>query len=392
MTKKEILCITGTRADYGIYRPLLLKLEKDPAFNLSLIVTGMHLLQEYGETIQEIQKDKLKISATPSILVKGDNKSSMAQSLGLGLLHFSEILKLKNPDFLLVLGDRGEMLAAAISAHYLNIPIVHFHGGEVSGSADDSIRHAISKLAHIHFVSTEKSYRTLLQFGEEDWRIHLIGSLRKTEINQIKNMSSYERFCLRNHYSIQHNKNLLLVVFHPDSRDSVPVEEQVETLLSSLNSFFKDQFIFIGANSDAGGDFFNRRIKEFCDLNNTFTSFYYSIPQEDYLFLLSEANLLLGNSSSGLIEAPFFNLPYVLIGNRQKGRERGSNVLEVPYDENKITSVISHVLQAEKQMSSNPYDTLKCPETQVIKVLKGTTIDKWKLIKKIFNGGGDRNV
>ncbi|CAH0259995.1 UDP-N-acetylglucosamine 2-epimerase [Peribacillus simplex] len=382
MTKKEILCITGTRADYGIYRPLLLKLEKDPAFNLSLIVTGMHLLQEYGETIQEVQKDKLKISATPSILVKGDNKSSMAQSLGLGLFHFSEIIKLKNPDFLLVLGDRGEMLAAAISAHYLNIPIVHFHGGEVSGSADDSIRHAITKLAHLHFVSTEKSYRTLLHFGEEDWRIHVIGSLRKKEIIQVKNQSFSEIELLRKKYSIQTNKNLLIVAFHPDSRDAIPVEKQVETLLFSLKPLCHEQFIFIGANSDAGGDFINQKIKEFCHLNRAATSFYYSIPQEDYLFLLSQANVLVGNSSSGLIEAPFFNLPYVLIGNRQKGRERGSNVVETPYNEGEITAAIKTVLLTEKSPSSNPFDIVKCPEDQVIKVLKETTPDKWILINK----------
>ncbi|MGW6436063.1 UDP-N-acetylglucosamine 2-epimerase [Peribacillus butanolivorans] len=385
MTKKEVLCVTGTRADYGIYRPLLLNLEKDPAFTLSLIVTGMHLLEEYGGTIQEIKKDQLKISATPSILVKGDNKASMSQSLGLGIIYFSEILKEKNPDFLLVLGDRGEMLAAAITAHYLNIPIVHFHGGEISGSADDSIRHAITKLAHLHFVSTEKSYRTLLHLGEEDWRIHVIGSLRKTEITQMKNQSIAEIDLFRKKYSIQSNKNLLIVAFHPDSRDPVPVEKQVETLLRSLKPFCHEQLIFIGANSDAGGDLFNQKIKEFCHFNKAATSFYYSIPQEDYLFLLSQANILVGNSSSGLIEAPFFNLPYVLIGNRQKGRERGSNVVETPYNEAQIIEAIKAVLLTEKRISSNPYDTVKCPETQVIKVLKEMTIDKWMLINKSFN-------
>ncbi len=385
MTKKEVLCVTGSRADYGIYRPLLLKLEENSEFNLSLIVTGMHLLGEYGETIQEIKKDHLRISATPSILVKGDNKASMSQSLGLGILYFTEIFRVNNPDFLLVLGDRGEMLAAAITAHYLNIPIVHFHGGEVSGSADDSIRHAITKLAHLHFASTEKSYRTLLRLGEEDWRIHVIGSLRKTEINQVKNQSISENELLRKKYSIQSNKNLLIVAFHPDSRDAVPVEKQVETLLCSLKPICHEQLIFIGANSDAGGDFFNQKIKEFCHFNKAATSFYHSLPQEDYLFLLSQANVLVGNSSSGLIEAPFFNLPYVLIGNRQKGRERGSNVVETPYNEVQIIAAIKTVLQTEKRISSNPYDTVKCPETQVIKVLKEMTIDKWMLINKSFN-------
>ncbi|WP_144553399.1 UDP-N-acetylglucosamine 2-epimerase [Peribacillus simplex] len=385
MTKKEVLCVTGSRADYGIYRPLLLKLEENSEFNLSLIVTGMHLLGEYGETIQEIKKDHLRISATPSILVKGDNKASMSQSLGLGILYFTEIFRVNNPDFLLVLGDRGEMLAAAITAHYLNIPIVHFHGGEVSGSADDSIRHSITKLAHLHFASTEKSYRTLLRLGEEDWRIHVIGSLRKTEINQVKNQSISENELLRKKYSIQSNKNLLIVAFHPDSRDAVPVEKQVETLLCSLKPICHEQLIFIGANSDAGGDFFNQKIKEFCHLNKAATSFYHSIPQEDYLFLLSQANVLVGNSSSGLIEAPFFNLPYVLIGNRQKGRERGSNVVETPYNEVQIIVEIKTVLQMEKRISSNPYDTVKCPESQVIKVLKEMTIDKWMLINKSFN-------
>ncbi|MGY6210912.1 UDP-N-acetylglucosamine 2-epimerase [Cytobacillus firmus] len=381
MTKKNIICLTGTRADYGIYRSLLLNIDKDSEFGLSMIVTGMHLLNEYGNTIQQINEDQLHIKASPSILVKGDNNISMSQSLGLGILYFSDILKLNYPDYLFVLGDRGEMLAASIAAHYLNIPIVHFHGGEISGSADDSIRHAITKLAHLHFVSSEKSSQTLLNMGEEAWRIHVIGSLRKTEIEEVKNKHPEENAFLRSHYNIQSNKNLLLIAFHPDTRDSVSVEKQVEILLNSLQSFRHEQLIFIGANSDAGGQLFNQRIIEFCDSNKDVTSFYYSIPQHDYLFLLSQANVLIGNSSSGIIEAPFFGLPFVLIGNRQQGREKGSNVEKAPYDQNKIIQTISKVLQAKKNVTSNPYDVLSYPESHVRQVLK-EPIDKWKLINK----------
>jgi GDP/UDP-N,N'-diacetylbacillosamine 2-epimerase (hydrolysing) len=382
MKNKEIVCMTGTRADYGILRPLLLEIQKDPKYTLSLIVTGMHLLQEYGETIQEIKKDQLEIIGTPSILVKGDNKASMVQSTGLGILFFAEILKDRKPDYLFALGDRGEMLAAAVTAHYLNIPIVHFHGGEVSGSADDSVRHAISKLAHLHFVSTEKSAQTLRELGEENWRIHVIGSLRKTEINAVKGNQKPKIDFLKKQYTICDHKKILLVVFHPDSRDSFPVEKQVEIMLTSLSTFQENQIIFIGANSDAGGELFNQKIKEFVERNYQIASFYKTIPQDEYLYLLSKVNVLIGNSSSGLIEAPFFNLPYVLIGNRQRGRERGSNTVEVPYDVNKIITTIKDLLQTEKPISTNPYDVGKCPEMEVLKILKEMNIDKWQLINK----------
>lgn len=384
MNNKDIVCLTGTRADYGIYRSLLLKLDQSDDFTLSLIATGMHLVKEYGRTIDIIKKDKLNITAAPSILLKGDSKLAMSQSLGLGILYFSDILEERNPDYLLVLGDRGEMLAAAIAAHYLNIPIVHFHGGEISGSADDSIRHAISKLAHLHFVSSEKSYQNLVNFGEEKWRIHLIGSLRKTEINEIKAMEKSQLNVLKAKYLIDSAKKLLLIVFHPDSRDSAPVEKQIEMLLASLCPFKHAQMVIIGANSDAGGDLFNLKLQEFCSQKRENAAFYYSVPQEDYLFLLSQADVLIGNTSSGLIEAPFFHLPFVLLGNRQRGREKGSNVIEVPYDENQIIVAINKVLQSEKVFTSNPYDMLPNPENEVICILR-KSIDKWKLINKVFH-------
>ncbi|WP_110112109.1 UDP-N-acetylglucosamine 2-epimerase [Bacillus sp. CGMCC 1.16541] len=380
MSSKKVLCVTGTRADYGIYRPLLLEMEKSSDFNLSLIVTGMHVVKEYGETIEYIKSDSLHIVATPPILTKGDDHLSMAQSLGLGVLYFSTVLAAEQPDFLLVLGDRGEMLAAASAAHYLNIPIVHFHGGEVSGSADDAIRHAITKLAHLHFVSSVKSKQTLLKLGEEEWRIHKIGSLRKTEIEQVKQMSTLQKQALREKYSLPSNEVFLLVAFHPDSRDDVPLQKQVHTLLEALEEM-TEPILFIGANSDAGGMYFNEKMEQFCVKYPSRAFFYPSVPQEEYLFLLQEADALIGNSSSGLIEAPFFHLPYVLIGNRQKGRERGSNVIETSYNKQQIVAAIQKRSERKKQENINPYDVLNCPEKQVLAVLQ-QSFNHWTLINK----------
>ncbi|WP_203289892.1 UDP-N-acetylglucosamine 2-epimerase [Metabacillus sp. cB07] len=381
MNKKHIVCLTGTRADYGIYRNLLLSLDKSEDFSLSLIVTGMHVIQEYGNTIEAIKQDNLQIAASPAILLKGDSELAMSQSLGLGILYFSTILDEIRPDYLLVLGDRGEMLAGAISAHYLNIPIVHFHGGEFSGSADDSIRHAISKLAHLHFVSSDKSRTNLLNLGEEKWRIQVIGSLRKTEINEVKNMNKSQMQELKKKYSIDSKSKLFLVVFHPDSRDSVPVAIQIDTLISSLDSFKHQQMIFIGANSDAGGELFNQKFRQFCSQHAEQSAFFSSVPQKDYLFLLSQADVLIGNSSSGLIEAPFFHLPFVLLGNRQNGREKGSNVIEIPYDEKAVVNAVSSLLHSKKIESSNPYDVTNCPESHVLAVLN-KSIDQWRLLNK----------
>lgn len=366
----NILCITGTRADYGIYRPLLLELERDPVIKLKMVATGMHVLDEYGHTLDQIHKDGLAVAGTPSILVKGDSTYAMSQSVGLGIIYFSDIIQYNKPDFVLLLGDRGEMLAAAIAAHYQNIGIVHLHGGECSGSADDTVRHAISTFAHLHFVSNAEAQHFLVNRGEAHWRVIPVGSLRKTEVQRVYDLPNEERERLITRYDLATAHPKVVVAMHPDSKDPVSFDAQIESVLLALRSMKQTQFIVIGPNSDAGGEVFKERLYSFVQ-ESSLRRYYASVPSSDYLFLLSKADLLVGNSSSGIIEAPFFQLPFVNIGARQKNRTHASNVVHAEYEETNIKeAVFASLYASRKTIVENPYDLCDCPEQEIVHVLK----------------------
>ena len=369
MNKKRIICFTGTRADYGIYRPLLLEIEKEPMFELQLVVTGMHLLKEYGKTIDEIRKDPFKIIDTPSILLKGDSIYTMAQSIGVAIIYFANIIHFHKPDGILILGDRGEMLSAAITAHYQNINIFHLHGGEKSGSADDAIRQAISKLSNFHFVSTKLSKTNLIRMGVEDSKILVTGSLRKHDVIYLKSIQHQLKENLKRKLILTKNKKKMLFVMHPDSKEAVSFQEQIDIVLLVLNQINNVEIIILGSNSDAGGDIFRKSIKEF-EIDKSHVYYFESLPANEYLFLLSEVDLLIGNSSSGIIEAPFFNLPFINIGNRQLNREQGGNVINVPYDHKIIKEKIQLLLGKHKENIINPYDVMESPAKEIVRYLK----------------------
>lgn len=379
----KIMAITGTRADYGIYEPLLKMLNNDNSIDLQLVVTGMHVLEEYGNTLHYVEKDQYKIAASPSIIVKGDSTYAMSQMVGMGMLYFADIFQFHRPDFVLLLGDRGEMLAAAICAHYQNIGIIHLHGGEISGSADDAIRHAISKLAHIHFVATKQAKNNLLALGEESWRIFPVGSLRKVKITELKKLDATVLEKWEKKYSLQKHIPLILFVMHPDSTDDIPFNKQLNCVLKAMQALNDVQIIIIGANSDAGGERFNVRLKQFVNRYSN-SQYFPTVPSMEYLYLLSKADVLVGNSSSGIIEAPFFELPTINVGHRQQNREQGGNVINVPYDESKIFNAIKKVLLGEiKITSSNPYDIVESPHKEMTKIIKTLTND-FVLRKKKF--------
>lgn len=366
----HILCISGTRADYGIYRPLLLKLAHHPKFHLSMVVTGMHLLQQYGSTIQEIRKDNLNIVATPNILTKGDSTMAMAQAVGLGVLYFSDIFLMQNPDYVLLLGDRGEMLAAAIAAHYQNKTVIHLHGGEKSGSADDQVRHAISLFSHIHFVSSHQSRQRLEALIGDGKHVYVTGSLRKSELKRIINTTELQRKEIIAPLLSTRNEQILLVLFHPDSKSDCPAQDQIHCLIQALQVFVDKEIIIIGTNSDAGGELFNQQLLEFTK-QHPHAQFRTSLGHDQFLFVLQEASVLIGNSSSGIIEAPFFGTPVVNIGTRQKGREKAENIVDVPFNEEQIVEAIKKLLQSKREKSIyNPYDVVEHPEDYMIEVIE----------------------
>ncbi len=369
MVSKKLLCFTGTRADYGIYRPLLFELEKASDIQLQLVVTGMHLLNEYGQTIEEIKKDAFEIVAAPQVLFKGDSTYAMAQSVGMATLYFSDVLEQSEPDGVLLLGDRGEMLAAAIAAHYQNIKVFHLHGGEKSGSADDRVRHAISKLSNYHFAASYQSKEQLARMGEEESCIFVSGSLRKHDVQWLTTLDRTVRDEWVKKYRLTSTQKKLLFVMHPDSKESVSYREQIDIVLKSLDKVKDVQILILGTNSDAGGGIFRERIESFIS-GHKHVTYIESIPPNEYLFLLSEMDLFIGNSSSGIIEAPFFHLRFISVGSRQQSREQGGNVINVPYDATVIEETIKDTLQQEKQKIENPYDVLDSPAEEIVKQLK----------------------
>jgi len=366
---KKLLCFTGTRADYGIYRPLLFEIEKCPLIHLQLVVTGMHLLEEYGTTINELRKDPFYILSTPSILIKGGSREAMAKSTGLASIHFADIIKQAKPDGILILGDRGEMIAAAITAHYQNVAIFHLHGGEKSGSADDAIRHAISKLSNYHFVSSLESKKRLVSMGEKELNIVVIGSLRKHDVQNIKKIDHETKQSLSKKLKLSKSKKKILFVMHPDSKENISFSNQINEAFIALKEFREAQIFLLGTNSDAGGEVFHKYIREFVSQHENAT-FFDSLPPNEYLFLLSQVNVMVGNSSSGIIEAPFLHLPFINIGNRQKDREHGDNVCHVGYHSSHIKKEIQTALSSQIKNIKNPYDVVKSPAEEVVKVLE----------------------
>ncbi|MEM0358658.1 MAG: UDP-N-acetylglucosamine 2-epimerase [Candidatus Hadarchaeales archaeon] len=382
---RKIAVLTGTRAEYGILRPLLRAIENHPNLDLALIVTGMHLSEEFGYTIKEIEKDGFKIDAKIKILHKEDTGSAMAKSIGECIKKITEVLDRIKPDFLVLLGDRAEMLAGAVAASYAGIPIAHLHGGEVSGSIDDSVRHAITKLAHLHFPATRKSAKRIIKMGEEPSRVFVVGALALDTILNEKLPSGAE---LSKKYGLDLSKPILLVVQHPVVTEADEAAYQIkETLdaLVELNRQTNNQTILIYPNADAGGRRMIKMIEKY--RKYPFLKCFKSIPFNDYLGLMSIASVMVGNSSSGIIEAPSFHLPVVNIGTRQAGRERSVNVIDVRYNKKEILRAIKKALYDKKFLTKvkkckNPYGDGKAAQ-RIVKVLAKIKITPSLLQKRI---------
>ncbi len=382
---RKIAVLTGTRAEYGILRPLLRAIENHPNLDLALIVTGMHLSEEFGYTIEEIKRDGFKIDAKIEMLHKEDTRSAMAKSIGECIKKITEVLDRIKPDFLVLLGDRAEMLAGAVAASYTGVPIAHLHGGEVSGSIDDSVRHAITKLAHLHFPATRKSAKRIIKMGEEPSRVFVVGALA---LDTILNEKLPSRVELSKKYDLDLSKPILLVVQHPVVTEADEAAYQIkETLdaLVELNHQINHQTILIYPNADAGGRRMIKMIKKY--RKYPFLKCFKSIPFNDYLGLMSIASVMVGNSSSGIIEAPSFHLPVVNIGTRQAGRERSVNVIDVGYNKEEILRAIKKALYDKKflmkvRRCKNPYGDGKAAQ-RIVKVLAKIKITPSLLQKRI---------
>jgi GDP/UDP-N,N'-diacetylbacillosamine 2-epimerase (hydrolysing) len=380
MTDKiSVYVVTGTRADYGIYFPLLSSLENHDQFDLKLIVTGMHLSPFYGYTIEQIIKDGFKIAGRVDNLLQGSTEANMAKSVGLGILGMTNILEEDKPEVVVVLGDRGEMLAASIAATHLNIPVAHIHGGEVSGSIDESVRHAISKLSHLHFPATEKSAERILKMGEDPWRIHRVGAPR---IDTIVNSQLPDLPKVKNQYELFGVNEYYLFVYHPVTTELMDLKDQVRLCLEALKNTGED-VVIIKPNSDAGNQVINEAYEEF----SYYHKFHYvtNFSPMEYLTILKGSKAMIGNSSSGIIEAASFKKAVINIGNRQKGREQSANVINVKENKKQIEEALAFITankyKTQLNNVTNVYGDGKSA-SRIMKVL--SEIDKQKLIDKII--------
>ena len=331
MTKRKITITTGTRAEYGILRPILNEITQRKKLQLILIVTGTHLSKRHGMTINEIKKDKFKIYQTFKFLPNDDTGFSAAKSLGDGVIQFAKIFKKVKPDINLILGDRDEMLASAIAAYHMNIPNAHIHGGDVSGSIDEYSRHAITKISNIHFAATEKSKRRIIKMGENPKFVYLTGS---TSIDELRNNKILSKSQFEKKYGFKLTKNLIVLVQHPVTTQIASTKKHIQNTLKAIE-YFGYRTIIIAPNSDAGSNIIFQNIKQFANSHN-FVRVFSSLPRSDFLCLIKNCGALVGNSSSGLIEASYFGTSVVNIGIRQQGREKGHNVLDA-----KSESIIS---------------------------------------------------
>lgn len=371
---RKVCYVTGTRADFGLMQNTLQAIHADPQLSLSILVTGMHLLPTYGETWREIADSGLNIGAKVSVNLTGSSGTEMAIALGEQVVGFTQALQQVKPDMVLLLGDRGEMLAGAIAALHLNIPIVHIHGGELSGTVDESIRHAISKLAHYHFTATEKSRERLIRMGEKPEHIFVTGAPGLDAIYQIELL---ERAPLFADYGLNQEQPLLLILFHPVVQQAKEAAEQTRALLeAALESGM--QSLVIMPNADAGGSVIAQVIRDYHSQKQINTAVH--VPRREFLSLMAHAVVMAGNSSSGIIEAASLGTPVVNIGDRQRCRERNSNVIDVAPVKNEIVTALVKARQMEGQCWRNVYGESGASE-RIVECLKTLSLNPGVLEK-----------
>jgi len=323
---KKIAVITGSRAEFGLLSPLIDEIHKDKNMQLQLIVTAMHLSPEFGYTVDEIEKKAYKIDKKVECLLSSDTAVGITKSVGLATIGFADALNELSPDLVIILGDRTEMLAAASAAMVANIPIAHIHGGETTeGAYDESIRHAITKMSYLHFASTETYRQRIIQLGEHPDRVFNVGAIG---LDFLKNLVFLNKEEFEQSINFKLGKNNILITFHPVTLEKESAEVQFKAILDVLGTLEDTHFIFTHANSDKNGRVINQMIEQFVNENQDQAVAFKSLGQLRYLSALRQVDMVLGNSSSGIIEVPYFNIPTINIGDRQKGRILSGSVIQ----------------------------------------------------------------
>ena len=377
---RKILYITGTRADYGLMKSVLKEIEEHPKLELEIVATGMHLMEEFGMTINEIKKDGFKIHEIDATY-ENDNKESMANFIGKFIQLLTKKVKEIKPYIILLLGDKGEMLAGAIVGAYLTIPIAHLAGGDITSTVDEHVRHAITKLAHIHFPATKKSAERIIKMGENPSNVFVVGA---PSLDSILNENLIEPAELSEKYNLDLSKPILLLVQHPVTMEVDDAPYQIRGTLEAISEL-KYQTILIYPNADAGSRKMIEVIKKY--EKYPFIKAFKSIPHKEYLSLMKIVSVMVGNSSSGIVEALSFGLPVVNIGSRQEGRQRAENVIDLDYDKEELKAAIKKALYDEDfrekvKNCESPFGDGKVGP-RVADILSNIKIDKKLLQKQI---------
>lgn len=388
MEKKiqKVAVFTGTRAEYGLLFWLLKDIQSDPDLTLQLLVSGMHLSPEFGETYQQIEKDGFKIDEKIEILLSSDSAVGTAKSMGLGVLGFSDSLARLQPDVLVILGDRFEALAAAQTAMILRIPIVHLHGGEITeGAYDDAIRHAITKLSYLHGTSTDEYRQRVIQLGEAPERVRNVGAIGLDHLKRADFMSLGE---LGGSLNFSLTKPFFLVTYHPVTLGNEAPEEAFQALLDALNCFPEHQVILTYPNADDGGRRIIPMLEAYAASQPDRVLAIPSLGQVRYLSAVKYAAAVIGNSSSGIIEVPAFDVPTVNIGSRQKGRLAAKSVLHCESNRADIERAIRSANEREYKETAeeieNPYGQGNTSE-KVIEMIKTLDFNPCKTFHDLPN-------
>ena len=325
MSKRKICVVTGTRAEYGLFYTIMQKIQNSDELALQLIATTMHLSEEFGSTYRQIEKDGFTIDEKIENLLASDTKSSVAKSTGLATILLSDAFTKLQPDVVLLLGDRFETHAAATTAMLMNIPIAHIHGGEITeGAVDEQIRHSITKMSYIHFASTEAYRERIIQMGEDSSRVFTSGA---PGIDNIINLELFSKTELEDELNWKFGENSALFTYHPVTLDNNDINDEITRIFTVIEQT-NLSVLFTYANADDSGRIINQKIEEFYQTNPTKYKVVKSLGQLRYLSAMKYVNLLIGNTSSGIIEAASFQKPVVNIGDRQKGRLQSGNVID----------------------------------------------------------------
>ncbi len=372
---RKICVVTGARAEYGLLRWVMEGIRKSSSLELQVVATGMHLSPEFGLTYKEIEKDGFTIDRHVEMLLSSDTSVGLAKSMGLGLIGFGEVFDQLHPDVVLVLGDRFETFAAVAAALVAKVPVAHLHGGEATeGAFDESLRHAITKMAHLHFVAAEDYRRRVIQLGEHPDRVFLVGGLG---IDNIKNLKLLDRAALETALEFKFGKRNLLVTFHPATVEDTASSLQMAELLAALEPLNDTHLIFTMPNADTGGRVLRAMIERFVADHANARAFT-SLGQMLYLSCVRQVDGVLGNSSSGLTEVPSFGKGTINIGDRQRGRIKAASVIDCNPDRQSVASALSRLYSSDFQAGlknvRNPYGEGGASE-KVVKVLQEYSLE-----------------